>query len=105
MVSGAALAALGVLAVAGIERIDLPPAAVRAIAAALPFLVLLAGVALLFVGTLLARLATREAERARGGTAGVARGRDAGALPAARDVPAVRADGAATAVPRSDRAT
>jgi hypothetical protein len=62
-----------VLAVAGIERIDLPPAAVRAIAAALPFLVLLAGVALLFVGTLLARLATREAERARGGTAGVAR--------------------------------
>ena len=105
MASGAALAALGVLAVAGIERIDLPPAAVRVIAAALPFLVLLAGVVLLFVGALLARLATREAEQARSGTAGVGGGRDAVALPAPRDVPAAGGPGVAEAAPRSDRAT
>lgn len=105
MVAGTALAALGVLAVVGVERIDLPPAAVRAIAAALPFLVLLAGVVLLFVGALLARLSTREAERARGGAAGIARGRDAGGLPAPRDVPAAGGAGATEAAPRSDRAT
>jgi hypothetical protein len=106
MISGTALAALGVLAVAGIERIDLPPAAVRAIAAALPFLVLFAGVVLLFVGALLARLATREAERVRGGAAGLAPGQGAGALRELRASPAAGSDGAAeAAAPRRDRAT
>lgn len=106
MVLGALLAALGVLAVASIERIDLPPATVRAIAAALPFVVLLAGVVLLFVGTLLARLATREAERVPRGVAGGSPGHGASALREPRDVPAPGRAGARNAVARgSDRAT
>jgi hypothetical protein len=63
MLLGAATAALGVVAVVGVERIDLPPAQVRAIAAALPVAVLVLGVALLLVGAIVARLALREAER------------------------------------------
>ena len=63
MVLGAATAALGVVAVVGVERIDLPPAHVRAIAAALPVAVLVLGVALLLVGAIVARLALRETER------------------------------------------
>lgn len=63
MLLGAVTAALGVVAVVGVERIDLPPAHVRAIAAALPVVVLLVGVALLVLGTIMARLALREAER------------------------------------------
>ncbi|MDF1501813.1 hypothetical protein [Roseisolibacter sp. H3M3-2] len=67
MVLGAAVAALGVVAVVGVERIDLPPAHVRAIAAALPVAVLALGVALLLVGAIVARLALREAERVASG--------------------------------------
>ena len=63
MLLGAVTAALGVVAVVGVERIDLPPAQVRAIAAALPVAVLIIGVVLLGVGTIMARLALREAER------------------------------------------
>lgn len=62
MLLGAVTAALGVVAVVGVERIDLPPAQVRAIAAALPVAVLIIGVVLLGVGTIMARLALREAE-------------------------------------------
>ena len=67
MLLGAATAALGVVAVVGVERIDLPPAQVRAIAAALPVAILVLGVALLLVGAIVARLALREAERAASG--------------------------------------
>ena len=63
MLLGAVAAALGVVAVVGVERIDLPPAHVRAIAAALPIAVLVIGVVLLLVGAVVARLALREAER------------------------------------------
>ncbi len=68
MLLGAATAALGVVAVVGVERIDLPPAQVRAIAAALPVAVLVLGVALLLVGAIVARLALREAERVASGS-------------------------------------
>ena len=61
---GAATAALGLVAVVGVERIDLPPAQVRAIAAALPVAVMVLGVALLLAGAIVARLALREGERA-----------------------------------------
>jgi hypothetical protein len=67
MLLGAATAALGVVAVVGVERIDLPPAQVRAIAASLPVAVLVLGVVLLVVGTIMARLALREAERVASG--------------------------------------
>ena len=67
MLLGAATAALGVLAVVGVERIDLPPAQVRAIAAALPVAILVLGVALLLVGAIVARLALRETERVASG--------------------------------------
>jgi hypothetical protein len=63
MLLGATTAALGVAAVVGIERIDLPPAAVRAIADALPVAVLVIGLALLLLGAFMARIATRETER------------------------------------------
>jgi hypothetical protein len=63
MLLGAATAALGVFAVFGIERIDLPPSAVRFIAAAVPVVVLVTGVVLLVIGTLMARLALREGDR------------------------------------------
>jgi hypothetical protein len=63
MLLGAATAALGVVAVVGVERIDLPPAQVRAIAAAVPVAILVLGVALLLVGAIVARLALREGER------------------------------------------
>jgi hypothetical protein len=63
---GAGAAALGAAAVVGIERIDLPPEAVRAIAAALPAAVLLLGVVLLVVGALLGRVAHHEAQDGRG---------------------------------------
>ena len=67
MLLGAITAALGVFAVVAVERIFLPPAAARAIAAALPVAVLVLGLALLVLGTIMARLALREAERvARG---------------------------------------
>ena len=69
MLLGALTAALGVVAVVGIERIDLPPSAVRVIAAALPFAVLVVGVALLVLGTVMARLVFREAERGASGPA------------------------------------
>ena len=58
---GAVIAVLGVAAVAGIERIDLPPEQVRAIAAALPAATLVLGVVLLILGALLGRVATHEA--------------------------------------------
>jgi hypothetical protein len=78
MLLGALTAALGVAAVVGIERIDLPPSAVRVIAAALPYTVLVVGVAMLVLGTVMARLALREAERSSArGLGGVA---DAAAL-------------------------
>jgi hypothetical protein len=67
MLLGAATAALGVVAVVGVERIDLPPAQVRAIAAALPVAILVLGVALLPVGAIVARLALREGERVASG--------------------------------------
>ena len=63
MLLGAATAALGVVAVVGVERIDLPPAHVRAIAAALPVAVVMLGAALLLVGAIVARRAPREGER------------------------------------------
>jgi hypothetical protein len=63
MLLGATTAALGVAAVVGIERIDLPPAAVRVIADALPVAVLVIGLALLLLGAFMARIATRETER------------------------------------------
>ena len=63
MLLGAATAALGVAAVVGIERIDLPPAAVRVIADALPVAVLVIGLALLLLGTFMARIARRDTER------------------------------------------
>ena len=63
MLLGAATAALGIVAVVGVERIDLPAAHVRAIAAARPVAGLVIGVALLVVGAVMARLALREAER------------------------------------------
>ena len=64
---GAATAALGVVAVVGVERIDLPPAHVRAIAAALPVAVLVLGVALLLVGAIVARRALHEGDRVASG--------------------------------------
>ena len=67
MLLGAATAALGVVAVVGVERIDLPPAHVRAIAAALPVAVLVLGLALLLVGAIVARRALREGEGAGSG--------------------------------------
>ena len=63
MLLGALTAALGVAAVVGIERIDLPPAAVRVIADALPVAVLVIGSAVLLLGACMARVANREAER------------------------------------------
>jgi hypothetical protein len=74
MLLGAATAALGVAAVVGIERIDLPPAAVRAIADALPVVVLVSGLALLLLGTFMARIAKRDTARGAtsvGATAGL----------------------------------
>jgi hypothetical protein len=59
---GAGAAALGTAAVVGIDRIDLPPEAVRAIAVALPAAVLVLGVVLLFLGALLGRVAHHEAQ-------------------------------------------
>jgi hypothetical protein len=79
MLLGALTAALGLAAVVGIERIDLPPSAVRLIAAALPFAVLVVGVALLVLGTVMARLALREAERGASGHGAAARAAALGA--------------------------
>ena len=82
MLLGAATAALGVVAVVGVERIDLPPAQVRAIAAAIPVAILVLGVVLLLIGAIVARLALREghaassAERAAA-TPGLGEGRPA----------------------------
>jgi hypothetical protein len=59
---GAGAAALGTAAVVGIDRIHLPPEAVRAIAAALPAAVLVLGVVLLALGALLGRVAHHEAQ-------------------------------------------
>jgi hypothetical protein len=70
MLLGAATAALGVFAVFGIERIDLPPPAVRFIAAALPVAVLVIGVALLVLGTVMARLVLSEGKRMPNDAAG-----------------------------------
>jgi hypothetical protein len=66
MLLGAITAALGVFAIVGIERIDLPPHAVRVIAAALPIAVLVIGSALLLLGAFMARVATQEAKRGSG---------------------------------------
>jgi hypothetical protein len=63
MLFGACTAAVGVVAVVGVERMNLPPSALRVIEAAIPVTVLVIGVALLLVGTLMARLSMREAER------------------------------------------
>jgi hypothetical protein len=63
---GAGAAALGTAAVVGIDRIDLPPEPVRAVAAALPAAVLVLGVVLLVLGALLGRVAHHEALDGRG---------------------------------------
>ena len=86
MLLGACTAAVGVAAVIGIERINLPLAALRAIEAAIPVTVLVLGVALLLVGALIARLTMREAEHRVPSVAGTS------------DAPAV-GDGAANALP------
>ena len=108
MALGAILAALGVMAVVGIERIDLPPTAVRMIAAALPFVVLLSGVVMLLVGALLARVTARQAAPfpSSRASAGIPAGRDTRAVREPSDVPALPGRGAGEVpVPPRDRAT
>ena len=70
MLLGAVTAMLGVFGIVGIEKINLPPAAARAIADALPTVVLVVGLLLLTFGAFAARLATREAELRRSLTGG-----------------------------------
>jgi hypothetical protein len=104
MLLGAVVAALGILAIVGIERIDLPPDAARVIADALPVAVLVLGGLLMIFGALVARLATREAELRRaaaGGPAAAALDAGAPAGPPPRAAPGAPATRAGT----QDRAT
>jgi hypothetical protein len=105
MLLGAVTAMLGVFGIVGIEKINLPPAAARVIADALPTMVLVVGVLLLIFGAFAARLATREAElrRSVAGDPAKAAALDAGAPAAHQPRPATGAK--ATRAGTQDRAT